>query len=240
MSTDLTRTTSIATIFATFALFGAPTVASAQDNTALAMVASDDDPDKKVDPYDQPDLDPTPKPPRPVTELSDPSVVKQAGTGGTVAYSESGVLELGGAAGFSMAGDLTTASISPQIGYFVADNVQLSAITDLKYANTDEGDGAVTVTGLVEPSYHLPFTDTLFGFAGIGAGVKYAEGAGTGLAVVPRLGMNMLVGRSGIFTPAVNVGYSTVDARDADNQSAGTLLTVKPSVGVSAGYTVMW
>lgn len=198
--------------------------------------AADDDTQKERTIGEEPDKDPVPTPPRPVTAIRENTVEKQAGTGGTIAYSEAGVVELGGSAGFSMAGELTTASLKPQIGWFVADNFQISGLMDFTYADAGVDD-AVRVSALAEPSYHLPFSDTVFGFAGVGAGVQYAEGAGTGLAIVPRIGMNLLVGRSGIFTPSVNVGYSTVDA---DSTSNGTLLTVEPSVGVSAGYTVMW
>ena len=204
---------------------------------ALAMAqTADDDPQKEASPYDKPDEDPIPEPPKPEIVKKDAAIEKQAGTGGTIAYSEAGVVELGGSAGFSMAGEITTGSLRPQVGWFVADNFQISGLMDFTYADAGDDD-AMRVSVLAEPSYHLPFTDNVFGFAGIGAGVQYAEGAGTGLAVVPRVGMNLLVGRSGVFTPSVNVGYSTVDA---DATSNGTLLTVEPSVGVSAGYTVMW
>jgi hypothetical protein len=58
-----------------------------------------------------------------------------------------------------------------------------------------------------------------------------------GFAVAPRLGLNMMVGRSGIFTPAFNFNYSTTDAVQTNQ---GTLLAVNVSYGLNAGYTVMW
>lgn len=222
-------------------LFALPTAALAQDAgkpKATLAVAEDDDVNKERSPYDSPDQDPTPKPPKPDLAIDEdgPKVEKQAGIGGVTAYATEGVVELGGSAGFTAAGDLMALDINPSIGWFISDNFELSGILGMTYAEVN-GNDASAVSALVEPSYHLPFTDEVFGFAGLGAGVQYAQGAGTGLAVKPRLGMNLLVGRSGIFTPSINVGYSTVDANSGAN---GTVLTVEPSVGFNAGYTVMW
>ncbi len=244
----------------TVALVGVPMTAAAQDSKVDVKTSKqadgatvayrgdtstekrensrpEDDDMEKVANGESADKDPIPKPPSPVVEVSENPVNEQAGVGSTIAYSEAGVLELGGSAGFSMNNSLTTATLSPSIGWFVADNIQLSGITSFTYAEV-QNDDSVSVSALVEPSYHLPFSDTVFGFAGLGAGVSYIEGAGAGFAMQPRLGMNFLVGRSGVFTPAVNVGYSTVDADTVSNNR--TLLTVEPSVGVQAGYTVMW
>ncbi len=199
--------------------------------------AQDDDIDKERRGVSG-DKDPIPQPPRPMVSVDEDNLVEeQAGVGSAIAYTESGVVEMGGSAGFSMNNSLTTATLSPSIGWFVADNFQVSGITNFTYADV-QGDDSMSVSALVEPSYHLPFTDTVFGFAGVGAGVSYIEDAGAGFAVQPRAGMKFLVGRSGIFTPAVNVGYSTVEADSIGNNR--TILTVEPSVGVQAGYTVMW
>ena len=235
-----------------FALAGIPMTASAQDDKVNVYstdgepdtstesrenaVATDDDVDKARRGQET-DKDPIPAPPSPMVEVSENPVNEQAGVGSTIAYSEAGVLELGGSAGFSMNNSLTTATLSPSIGWFLADNFQISGITNFTYASVSENQ-SLAVSALVEPSYHLPFTDTVFGFAGMGAGVSYIEGAGTGFALQPRLGMNFLVGRSGIFPPAVNVGYSTIEADTLPGNRA--ILTVEPSVGVQAGYTVMW
>lgn len=218
-----------------------PAAAFAQDagiERATVAVAEDDDTNKQSSPYDSPDKDPQPTPPRPDVALDEDGVEvkRQAGTGGVTAYASEGVVELGGSAGFTAAGELMALDVSPSVGWFIADNFELSGILNMTYAEVNDND-ATTVAGLIEPSYHLPFTDEVFGFAGVGAGVQYAQGAGTGLALRPRIGMNLLVGRSGIFTPSLNVGYSTVDA---DTTAQGTVLTVEPSVGFNAGYTVMW
>ena len=217
----------------TAGLCSAPVLASAQTGEE---VPEDDDMVKESIGMET-DNDPIPEPPRPAVIERDQKILEQAGTGSTIAYAEAGVLELGGSASFSTSNALTTTTVSPTIGWFIADNIQLSGIIDLNYANVDGADGALSTAALLEPSYHLPFTDRVFGFAGLGAGISYFEDAGAGFAVRPRVGANIIVGRSGIFTPAVNVGYSTVEAASAQGR---TLLTVEPSVGLSAGYTVMW
>lgn len=185
------------------------------------------------------DLDPQPKAPRPEV-LEDGEMAKQAGVGGAIAYGEAGVLELGGSAGFSINNSFRNATFSPTIGWFLADNFQVSALLNTQYVGTNL-DGNTTngfsVAALLEPSYHFPFTNTIYAFAGLGAGLAYIKDIGAGFALQPRLGMNFLIGRSGILTPALNVGYSTVDAATANGR---TLLTVEPSFGMQLGYTIMW
>ena len=215
------------------ALIAVPAVANAQDGAELAVADDDVRKERQGQPTD---LDPIPRAPEPEIVDEDNKIKEQSGIGSTIAYAEAGVLELGGSAGFSSNNSLTSATLSPSIGWFVADNVQVSGIVNLRYVDAGNDDG-LTTSALVEPSYHLPFTDQIYGFAGVGAGVSYIEGAGAGLAIQPRLGMNMLVGRSGVFTPSVNVGYSTVDAESVNGRN---ILTVEPSVGVQAGYTIMW
>jgi hypothetical protein len=93
------------------------------------------------------------------------------------------------------------------------------------------------VKALIEPSFHLPFSQVAFGFLGLGAGVNYVTGADAGFALQPRLGANFLVGRSGVLTPALTVAYSTVEAI---RTPAGAVLAVRSSYGMNIGYTVMW
>jgi len=163
-------------------------------------------------------------------------VVQQAGVGGTTAYARAGVLELGGNVGFNVASGQTSVSISPTIGWFFADNLQISGIFSYRYNNVN-GQDAHSLQVLAEPSVHIPFSRTVFGFAGVGLGLSYVDGPGAGFALVPRLGVNLAVGRSGILTPALNFSYSTNDVIATAN---GTLLTVSTSFGANVGYTVMW
>ena len=163
-------------------------------------------------------------------------VTNQAGIGGTQAYGRPGVLELGGSFGFNAAADYRAISITPSIGWFFVDNLELSGLLTIN--NIKVGSASSTLfSALVEPSMHLPLNNALFVFGGLGLGVQHADGPGTGFAVVPRLGLNMMVGRSGVFTPALTFGYSTTDAIQTNQ---GTLLAVSTTYGLNAGYTVMW
>ncbi|HEY0714358.1 MAG TPA: hypothetical protein VGF45_16870, partial [Polyangia bacterium] len=174
-------------------------------------------------------------------------VTKQAGIGGTQAYARSGVLELGGSGGFSAASNYTRLELSPSIGLFILDNVEMSLLTSFNYFRVGgdsaaaggprEDASATEFKALVEPSFHIPFSQSAFGFLGLGAGVNYVTGHDAGFALQPRIGGNFLVGRSGVLTPSLTVAYSTVDAI---RTQAGTVLAVQTSYGMNIGYTVMW
>jgi hypothetical protein len=156
--------------------------------------------------------------------------------GGVVGYGRAGVLELGGSAGFQLATDYRSMNFSPTIGWFLADNLEISAITSV--ANIKTGDNSATVwSGLLEPSYHLPFNRSIFGFLGLGIGASYVSKLGAGLAVAPRLGMNLLVGRSGVLTPSISYQYTSQDAMTSNDT---TLVAVSSSTRFNVGYTAMW
>jgi hypothetical protein len=194
-----------------------------------------------------PRSDHDPRPPVPAPTVPRTGVTEQAGTGGTQAYGRAGVLELGGSAGFAAADNYTRVELAPSIGLFLVDNLQLSLLTGFNYFNIDgdanmgDGDDATELKALIEPSFHLPFSQVAFGFIGLGAGVNYLTGAGAegeaGFALQPRLGANFLIGRSGVLTPALHMNYSTVDAIRTE---VGTVLAVRTSYGMNIGYTVMW
>ncbi len=100
------------------------------------------------------------------------------------------MLELGGSAGFTAGGDFTQVNVTPSIGWFVADNLQLSGRLGFSYVSTEEDDASLT-TALIEPSYHLPFNRSTFGFLGLGMGAAHVSGGpGLGFALAPRLGAN--------------------------------------------------
>jgi hypothetical protein len=199
------------------------------------------DSDEAGGPLPEPASDADPQPP--VAQPGPPSgmVVKQAGVGGQVGYGRAGVLELGGSAGFTAASDFTNVNLTPSIGWFVADNLQLSGRLSFTYVATEDEagmteDGSIT-TLLLEPSYHLPFNRSTFGFLGVGMGGAYVSGPGMGFALAPRVGANLLVGRSGVLTPALSWQYTTHDTMDTP---AGALLVVSSAVMANVGYTVMW
>ncbi len=187
------------------------------------------------------DNDPRPLVAAPMAE-NGPGVTSQAGIGGTQAYGRVGVLELGGSAGMTIANTFNRVELAPSVGLFIADNLQLSVIGVYSRFHVDGENGVAGRTAtefklLLEPSYHLPLSQTLFAFAGVGAGVAYLSKQETGFAMQPRLGLNLLVGRSGILTPSFNVAYSTVDAISTPG---GTVLGVQTSYGINVGYTVMY
>lgn len=124
------------------------------------------------------------------------------------------------------------------------DNVQLSGILGVQHVTTEgegapEGTSATIVSVLAEPSYHLPFSQTVFGFLGLGLGAAYADGPGLGFAFAPRLGANFMVGRSGILTPSLSYQYTTHDAplRMEDGRE---YVAVSTALQMNVGYTVMW
>lgn len=163
-------------------------------------------------------------------------IIRQAGVGGLVGYGRAGVLELGGSAGLLVAKNLTSIQFGPSLGWFIADNFEISALGNINYASTS-GNSVTTLGLLVEPSYHLPFNRTVFGFLGVGLGVAYVQDAGAGFAMAPRLGMNLLVGRSGILTPSVSFQYTTQDVMAS---GSGSVIAVSSALRANVGYTVMW
>jgi hypothetical protein len=186
------------------------------------------------------DNDPAPPVAAPAVDVS-PTIVEQAGVGGVTAYGRKGVLELGGYAGMMIAPGFRNVNLSPTFGWFVADNIELSAIGGV--SNIKAGDQSSTVwSALLEPSYHVPFNRTTFGFLGMGVGAAYVSGLGAGLAVAPRIGANVLVGRSGVLTPSLSYEYTThnVETVDEDEMKNITLVAVSSALRINIGYTAMW
>lgn len=213
---------------------GSTTLGEGQPSEALPPPRSDDDP----------------SPPPPAPTVASGGLTEQAGIGGDQAYGRAGVLELGGFANLTLATDYSAIGFSPTIGYFFMDNFQLSAIVNITHislttqnaAGNDEDQSSTQLMLLAEPSIHLPFTRSLYGFLGVGFGlasqsVDPGDSAGAGFAIAPRLGINVMVGRSGIFTPALQGVYQTTEAIQTPQ---GAVVAVKSSFGLQAGYTVMW
>ncbi|MEO7094890.1 MAG: hypothetical protein ABI175_16645 [Polyangiales bacterium] len=178
------------------------------------------------------DPEPEAAPPAP----SAPGVVQQAGIGGEVGYARKGVLELGGSAGLMLSSQFRNINVAPSLGWFVADNFELSAIVAVSNIKAG-GVSATTWTAVAEPSYHLAFNRTMFGFLGMGVGAAYESQMGAGLALAPRLGANFLVGRSGVLTPSLQYMY-VMHGQMTTNDVTTVALTNAMSVNV--GYTAMW
>ena len=165
-------------------------------------------------------------------------IVSQAGVGGVVGYGRAGVLELGGSAGFAFASDYRSMNLSPTVGWFVADNLEVSAI--LSVANIKTGDNSSTLwSALAEPSYHVPFNRSIFGFLGLGIGGAHVSGLGTGFAVAPRIGANFMVGRSAVLTPSLSYQYTSIGT-DMMGANDVTVVALTSAVRFNIGYTAMW
>jgi hypothetical protein len=190
-------------------------------------------------------------PPPPPAPKLDPAtdVAEQAGVEGTKAYASRGVLELGGFANFSGASNFTSIQLSPTAGMFIFDSFEVSAILGFNYVHqtigpntpAERSDHKTIVRVLAEPSYHLPFSRTIWGFLGVGLGVatvpRGGGGTSAGFDLAPRAGANFLVGRSGLLTPAVFVDYTTGESIETNG---GNILGANTTYGVQAGYTAMW
>lgn len=192
----------------------------------------------------QSDSDPAPPVPVPNVPGLTGDVVEQAGVGGSVGYGRAGVLELGGSAGLTMAQDVRMLNFSPSIGWFLVDNFEISGILDVANLKAGEGNSATIWSALVEPSFHLPLNRQMFGFIGMGVGAAYVTELGTGMAVAPRIGMDFLVGRSGILRPSLSYQYTTHDAMASGNAEEGTadvtLVAISSSLRFNIGYSSMW
>ena len=181
--------------------------------------------------------DPHPAAPSPLIGNRNATIVSQAGVGGPVAYARSGVLELGGMLAWQAQSGQSTIMVAPTLGWFLTDNFELSGI--VQYNRQVNGDNAQTfITALVEPSFHLPVVDQLFLFAGFGVGATGVTGQDVGFAIAPRVGMNVLVGRSGILTPSVAWNAST--NRSVTDPAGNTLLAMNSRWTANIGYSVMW
>jgi hypothetical protein len=146
-------------------------------------------------------------------------------------YGRAGLYEVGGSAGLLLAPDVQTVTVAPTIGWFVADNFEISGLFD-----ASKIDGVRTVWLLVEPSYHVPVNRSVFGFFGMGIGYAYLEGHGGALAMAPRIGANLRVGRSGLVTPSLSYGMTTHDTVMEDP----AVTAVSGALRINLGYTAMW
>ena len=148
-------------------------------------------------------------------------------------YAKAGVWEMGGALSFITGKSLQQVGLAPTAGYFVIDYVEISLLPQFDYAQTAGSSGKTRLVLLVEPSWHMQLKGALFLFFGSGFGTAYEKASGTGLALAPRTGINVLIGGNGV----VNVGFEYVYAaspkaapKDRDNATPG----------LRAGYTVAW
>lgn len=144
-------------------------------------------------------------------------------------YGLRGATELGGSVAVSWTEDTFDLDVSPTVGYFIVDRVELSALLRISYQSQedDAGDRTSLKGGafLLEPSYHLPLQDELFLLSGLGLGVGH-DGDNFDFEIVPRVGLNVGVGLVGVLTPALRVPIII----DGDGTTIG--------MGFEVGYSV--
>jgi hypothetical protein len=237
------------TIFATLAVLATSTVVTADDQpspapdstpagtgegtpgTTAPPTASDELPKSQSDNDAQPEVA--------SPGLPSGGIISQAGVGGMVGYGRAGVLELGGSAGFAFASDYRNITVAPSIGWFLADNFEISAIVSISNIKVED-ESSTLWSALLEPSYHVPFNRTMFGFLGLGAGAAHVSGLGTGFAIAPRVGANFMVGRSGVLTPSLSYEYTTINSGMDDPDTDVTTVALTSAVRFNIGYTAMW
>ena len=146
--------------------------------------------------------------------------------GSPLSYASQSVVELGGMLALTHASQTTVFRIAPVLGYFIYDNLELSLFPELSVIDVD-GNSDVTVGAMLEPSYHVSLNDadTFFGFLGFGVGFRYSDDPGVDFALRPRIGVDILVGRSGILKPAA---FLDIGVNDGLTQG-----------GFEASFTVM-
>lgn len=147
-------------------------------------------------------------------------------------YATAGSVEIGGSVGVSWVHHVLEVSATPSFGYFLWDRLELTAALDVTYTRvSDEGvtTSTKTVSFVVEPSYHYPLRDHLFLLGGLGVGVGH-DGEHTEFELIPRVGINIEVGRSSLITPAIDapilVGRGHGDSSDSVGVSAGVEFVV--------------
>jgi hypothetical protein len=208
---------------------------------ALAL-AQEEDPNEEAieseaaEPLPPPESTDEPRPPVALPSRPPEGIVRQAGVGGQTGYGRAGVLELGGFAGMTAASGFLATNINPTLGWFFADNMQISAILGLAHVRTDD-DSATMVSVLAEPSYHVPFNRSVFGFLGLGIGTAYQQEQGLGFALAPRIGANIMVGRSGVLSPSLSYQYNSHETTEMEGNNYVVMST---ALAANIGYTVMW
>lgn len=175
-----------------------------------------------------------PQPPENMKQLSKGeermAVAIDAGVGSPLGYAKGSIVELGGSVSLLHASDTTTLTFLPTVGYFFVDGFQLTFGPELRIIHIDddelpEAQSDFTIGGALEPSYHLAIGESYYVFGAAGVGVRYSEEPGFDLFFRPRVGLDILIGRSGIFKPAL-----FMDIGVNDGVAGG---------GFEAGFTVM-
>jgi hypothetical protein len=246
MTTGITR--SLAPGFALICLVAAPEAGAVQTMQSDPMAVPAPLPTSSL-PIQVAIADSPTSPPAPAPNATDPiHLTEPSSRGWAPTYGQKGVFELGGFVDFTGASSFTSIQVSPTAGFFVFDNLELTGILGFNYVHQTFDVGGAEVSNhktivrvLGEPSYHFAVTANTWLFVGIGAGVASVpvgnDRSSVGFDVAPRVGANLLIGRSGLLSPAFFIDYTTGEALQT---SGSSLLGVNTTYGMQAGYTVLW
>jgi hypothetical protein len=118
-------------------------------------------------------------------------------------------VEIGGSPGTNWSEEPFPIELNPEVGWLASDGVEWSGILRFVYEiEAAAGARASTKHGarVFGPSYRFhPIRDELvFAFRGLGVGVG-RDGDRADFELVPRVGLNIDLGRSGVLNPALRV-----------------------------------
>lgn len=154
-------------------------------------------------------------------------------------YGRKGLFDVGGSVAAGWTPDVFDLNLTPSLGWFVLDRLELSVRLSILYTNVKHDDGTRTRTTLgsavLEPSYHWPIGDTVFVFAGLGIGFAY-DGSHPDFEILPRVGLNIEVGRAGVFTPAAQVPVLIGRNQGPANGLIGVVGGVRMEAGFSTTF----
>jgi hypothetical protein len=140
------------------------------------------------------------------------TVVEQAGVGGPLAYGSATVLEVGGAGSLSVAGRHMYMRLAPFVAWFVLDGVSLQYMHEI-YINKDGSHYRVATAPMLGASVHFRVNDRLLVATGPEWGPLY-NGDAWGVLGRIKLGLDILVGRSGVLHPNIYGSWSSDDTID--------------------------
>lgn len=152
-------------------------------------------------------------------------------------YGEKWSREIGGSAGFMAAPGLVAMTVSPQFGWFIADNLEISTIVSLTRAFAG-ANSSTMATAILEPSYHYKIDPTTQMFAGVGFGYAYLSDQGHGATYAIRGGVQFLVGRRGILAPTLSYEFRTQDQKVVSNDL--DYLATHNALRLNLGYTTIY
>jgi hypothetical protein len=149
----------------------------------------------------------------------------------TPPYGQKGAVELGGSVGLNWTNDAFGLDLSPSVGYFILDRVEVSALLRISYEDqeNDNGERESVKSGafIIEPSYHMPVREEVFVLAGLGFGIGHDD-EDFDLEFIPRVGLNVGIDLVGVVTPSLKMPILI----DNDGTSAG--------LGFEVAYSVVW